>query len=316
MSDRVRRKWRPPLALVIGGTLAGVLALPVLGIAWFRLAGNILGWLETAQLFAALGIIATLVLAGLLWRLVLRPVWALTAHARDMKAGRVDTTPPQRFGTAEFGELGRSVIEMGDVLHSRARSLSAYADHVTHELKSPLTSLRGAAEMLHDDTLAPEDRTKLLATIDTSAARMEQLLNDLRAHAAARLEAAPGACRLSKVAAPLSLPGLTTHIAQDGDLPISAQDLGRVLTQLLGNAAAHGATQVTLTAQDDGLHIADNGPGIADGDRERIFDPFFTTRRASGGTGMGLSIARALVESAGGRITLEAGQGAQFLIRF
>ncbi|MEP4194050.1 MAG: HAMP domain-containing sensor histidine kinase [Aliishimia sp.] len=316
MSERVKSKWRPPLALVIGGTLAGVLALPVLGIAWFRLAGNILGWLETAQLFAVMGILATIVLAGLLWRLVLRPVWALTAHARAMKAGRVDTVPPQRFGTAEFGELGRSVIEMGDVLHSRARSLSAYADHVTHELKSPLTSLKGAAEMLHDEGLDPDDKARLLTTIDTSAARMEQLLNDLRSHAAARLETDPGVCDVFETVSRLALQGIEVVVHDSQTLPISEHDLSRVLVQLVGNSQAHGATRVDLTCGSASLHVRDNGPGVADGDRDRIFDPFFTTRRENGGTGMGLSIVRELIEAAGGRIRLEDGPGAQFLIQF
>jgi signal transduction histidine kinase len=318
MSGQVKRKWRPPLALVIGGTLAAILALPVLGIAWLRLAGNILGWLETAQLFAVMAVLATLVLAALLWRLVLRPVWALTAHARAVKAGRGDIEPPRRFGTAELGELGRSVIDMGDALQSRARSLSAYADHVTHELKSPLTSLRGAADLLNNPGLSPEDRASLLATIDTSAARMEQLLNELRAHAAARLESSGGATSLKDAVSIAHIPdGLSIRIDRDGNLPISTQDLGRVLTHLAQNAHEHGATTLICAADTDRLGVSDNGPGIADGDRGRVFDPFFTTKRDAGGTGMGLSIAQSLVEACGGRITLEnKGPGAHFAINW
>lgn len=315
MSRGVKRKWRPPLALVIGGTLGAVLALPIIGLTWLRLAGNILGWLETAQLIGAISVVATLVLAVLLWRLVLRPVWALTRHARDMKAGRTDVAPPTRFGTHELGKLGQSVIEMGDALNARARSLSAYADHVTHELKSPLTSLQGAAEVLKDPTLPQEDRLELLNTIHISAARMEQLLNELRAHAAARLEAAPGETRVSD-ALP-SIDGLGVQLLQDGTLPMSGADLMRVLTQLLSNAAEHGATQVSLTAGDDGLTVTDDGTGVAAGDEARIFDPFFTSKRDSGGTGMGLSIARTLVEAAGGRLDLVASaQGATFRLQF
>lgn len=316
MQDRVARKWRPPLALVIGGTLAGVLAVPVLGVAWFRLAGNILGWLGTAQLFAGVAGVATLVLALLLWRLVLRPVWALTTYARAMKTGRTDTLPPERFGTAELSELGRSVIDMGDALHSRARGLSAYADHVTHELKSPLTALRGAAEMLHDPDLAPQDRARLLDTVDTAAVRMERLLNDLRAHTAARQAATAGQACLKDALATM-LPDIEVIIEADAVVPMSAADLGRVLTHLAQNAAAHGASVVTLHAQSGRLDVRDNGPGVASGDAPRIFDPFFTTRRAFGGTGMGLSIVRTLVEAAGGRITLEkSANGAHFRLRF
>jgi signal transduction histidine kinase len=316
MTGPVRRKWRPPLALVIGGTLAGVLVLPVLGIAWFRLAGNILGWLETAQLFAAVAVVATAVLALLLWRLVLRPVWALTAHARAMKAGRTDVVPPRRFGTAELGELGRSVIDMGDALHSRARSLSAYADHVTHELKSPLTVLRGATEMLRDPDLAAEDRARLLETIETASARMERLLNDLRSHTAARHASAPDQTTLAAALA-LVATEIEVVIARDAVLPMGQDDLARVLTQLVRNAAEHGATRVVLTGSPEAVRIADDGAGVDPGDAARVFDPFFTTKRDAGGTGMGLSIVRTLVEAAGGRISLEnSADGAIFDIRF
>ena len=311
-------KWRPPLALVIGGALAAVLFLPVLGIAWFKLAGNILGWLETAQLFALMAVLATAILAWLLWRLVLRPVWALTAHARAMKSGRTDSAPPDHFGTPEFRELADSVIQMGDALNARARSLTAYADHVTHELKSPLTSLRGAADLLRNEALSPEDRAVLLATVETSTTRMEHLLNDLRAHATARMQAEPGTTTLSEAVALARVPdALELQIEANGPVPMSAQDLSRVLTQMAQNASENEATQMRLVARAQGVSISDNGGGIQQGDRTRIFDPFFTTRRDSGGTGMGLSIARTLIEAAGGQIVLGTPEkGAEFHIQF
>ena len=98
MSDQlnrgIRQKWRPPLALVIGGTLAAVLCLPLLGIGYFKLAGNILGWGETAWLIFWMAVVATAILGYLLWRLVLRPVTALTAHANAVREG------PQRCPAA------------------------------------------------------------------------------------------------------------------------------------------------------------------------------------------------------------------------
>ena len=64
------------------------------------------------------------------------------------------------------------------------------------------------------------------------------------------------------------------------------------------------------------ITLADDGPGIAAGDRERVFDPFFTSRRTQGGTGLGLPIARALVENHGGTLELEnGGPGATFVLR-
>ena len=203
MPQRVNRKWRPPLALIVGGTLASVLGLPLVGIGYFKVAGNILGWGETAWMIAWMAIISTTILGFLLWRLVLRPVYALTAHARAMKAGRLDTPLPAHFGTPEFSDLGQSVIDMGETLHNRASGLRAYADHVTHELKSPLTAISGAAELLQND-ISEADRTALANTIKEAAERMERLLSDMRAHAAAGMERVGGEADIAEVAATLT----------------------------------------------------------------------------------------------------------------
>ncbi len=315
MSGGVTRKWRPRLTLVIGGTLLAVFAMPVLGLTWLRLAGNILGWWETALLFMAVAFVASVVLAWLLWRLVLRPVWALTRHARAMKVVGQTAPAPDQFGTAELSDLGQSVIEMGTALQARARSLTAYADHVTHELKSPLTSLQGAADLLRDESLDATDRAALLHTIELSAARMDALLNDLRTHAAARLAAAPGTCVLSDAVAQVE-PHLTVHVTTDGPVQMRVEDLCRVLTQLARNAMENGATHLDVRHLERGFQVSDDGTGIAQGDRSRVFDPFFTTRRDAGGTGMGLAIVRTLIEASGGTISLGDGPGAVFVITF
>lgn len=314
MPQRVNRKWRPPLALVVGGTLAGVLGVPLIGIGYFRVAGNILGWGETAWLIAWMAVISTSILGFLLWRLVLRPVYALTAHARAMKAGRVDAPLPPHFGTPEFSELGQSVIDMGETLHNRALGLRAYADHVTHELKSPLTAITGAAELLQGE-VNQADRAALAGTIRDAAARMEVLLRDMRAHAAAGLERSGGRADLAEVAA--SLTGADVQVIHGGTLPIAANDLHAVLTQLAQNATAHGASRVELRWADGVLQITDDGRGVATGNQSRLFDPFFTTTRTAGGTGMGLSITRALLGAHGGKIVfVPTDQGARFEISF
>lgn len=309
---RIVRKWRPPLAFVLGGTLAAVLTLPILGIVNLRLWGNVLGWGEAAWLIAWIAIIATAVLAFLLWRLVLRPVWALDRYAQAVRTGKQPETP-EHFGTPEFTALASSVMGMGESLQNRADSLQAYADHVTHELKSPLTAIRGAAELL-DAGASGEDAATLSKTITDAAARMQALLDDLARHAQAASSAGAGSVRVSDVAHGL---GLLTNVSVDGIVPLVADDLRTVLTQLAGNAVAHGATALTLSVSEAGLEVADNGPGISAGNRDRIFDPFFTTRREQGGTGMGLSIVRSLVQARGGYISLqEEGPGARFLISF
>jgi signal transduction histidine kinase len=95
--------------------------------------------------------------------------------------------------------------------------------------------------------------------------------------------------------------------------------LETVLTVLVENSRQAGATAVTVAAATrDGrvvLAVTDNGPGVAESDRERLFEPFFTSRRAEGGTGLGLAIARSLLAAGQGEIRCEPSHGgARFVI--
>jgi signal transduction histidine kinase len=300
--------------LIVVGAMAGIVAVPVIGIAYFRVAGNILGWAETAWLVVWLAIVSAGVLGFLLWRLVLQPVTALTAHARAVRAGRRDAPLPDHFGTPEFSDLGQSVIDMGETLNNRADSLRAYANHVTHELKSPLTAIAGAAELLQGK-VDEDDRAALARTIRQATGRMEHLLSDLGRHAAAGIGTRTGTADLAEVAGRVD--GIALQVVQGGSVPMPPEDLRAVLAQLAQNAATQGADRLQLTWDGAVLQIEDNGQGVAQGNRDRIFDPFFTTTRATGGTGMGLAIVRALVEAQGGKIALvETSRGARFDIVF
>jgi signal transduction histidine kinase len=102
-------------------------------------------------------------------------------------------------------------------------------------------------------------------------------------------------------------------------LTIDARTLEAVLTTLVDNARQAGASVVTVSAGvEDGhvvIDLADDGRGIAPADRDRVFEAFFTTKRETGGTGLGLPIARSLVEAYGGTLTLaEAIQGSRFTL--
>lgn len=314
MQRDLRQKWRPPLALIIAGAMTGIVAVPVLAITYFRIAGNILSSKETALTIVALALVSAAILGFLLWRLVLRPVTALTQHARAVAAGRSDSVPPRHFGTPEFRALGQSVIDMGDTLGNRATGLRAYADHVTHELKSPLTAITGAAELLQGDVDAA-DRAALAVTVQEAAQRMEILLADLRRHAQAGQRPDTGAADLAAAAA--AIDDVQVEVRRGGILPMPQEDLTAVLTQLAHNAAAHGADALTLEWAGGILRVQDNGSGVASGNRGRIFDPFFTTTRGQGGTGMGLSIVQAMLAAHAGRIALiDSAEGACFEIVF
>jgi two-component system, OmpR family, sensor kinase len=315
MSDRIGRKWRPPLLLVLGGTLGAVLALPLAGLLALRIMIPAFGFRHSALMIAGVILIATAILGYLLWRLLLRPVRALASHAHGVRMGEA-AGPPLHYGTSELRELGRAVVDMAATLQNREAVIRNYTDHVTHEMKTPLTAIRGAAEMLE---ASAADRP-LVDAILAATARMEVQLGALQRSAAAREPGYHGMTTLAVVVPPLRAAFAPLQIVTVGDmqpLPLAADGLDIVLRQLLQNAGAHGARMVTLTATPTALRIEDDGTGISHGNRARIFDPFFTTRREEGGTGMGLAIARNLLVAHGGTIDLVAGNhGAVFDIRF
>ena len=182
-------------------------------------------------------------------------------------------------------------------------------DHVTHELKSPLTVVRGAAELLAMPDLPHDERARLLARIEASVERMTALLDAQRSLAQAQEPAAPGQVRLSDVAQ-------GAEVVTDGIVPLSEDALRLVLDHLVGNAKAHGAMKVSVS-YDGILVVQDNGTGVSEGNATRIFEPFFTTRREAGGTGMGLSIVRRTLEAHNAQIALApSDRGARFEITF
>ena len=324
MRQKISRKWRPPLLLVLGGALSGVLASGLAGLMAMPVLAPVMGQRMAALLALGAVVLATVLLAFLLWRLILRPVTALADRAHRLRDGETDALYPlPHYGTPELRDLGESVLGMAAALQNRAATIRTYSDHVTHEFKAPLTAIRGATELLTDADLSPEDH-RLVTAIQTSAQRMETLLSGLRAVAAAREPMAPGATTLAALLPRLRADHAGLTLQAEGtslSLPVPAQPLSAVLGHLAANAAQHGAgtLYLTVTAVGDGqiLDVGDNGPGIAEGNRARIFEPFFTTRRETDGTGMGLAIAESLLSAHGASIDLTDRQpGAWFRIVF
>ena len=308
------RRWRPSLALVLGGALAGTLGLSFVGLVALRYLGPEVGYRAAA---AGLGLTITLatgLVGWLLVRLLLRPIRALGRYAEED-----DPQPPAHFGTREIHATARRVIAMAETLRDREATIRSFTDHVTHEIKTPVSVIRAATELL-SDTVSEADRP-LLASIEGAARQIEAQLAALRAAARARETRWLGQSTLAEVA-PL-LPIKVELSGAEVPLPLAAEGLTVVLTQLCRNAEEAGAGRVWLSALTDGaLVVADDGPGVSAGNASRIFEPFFTTRRETGGTGMGLSVVRNLLEAHRATITLErAGgsepaSGAVFRIRF
>ncbi len=315
----LRRKWRPSLGFVLGGGLAGTLALSLLGLIALRYLAPEIGFRNAAALLTGLIGLATGVLGYLLVRLLLRPISALAAYSMAVDRGQ-PADPPDHYGTQELSRLAGSVLGMAETLQRREVSIRSFADHVTHELKTPVTAIRAAGELLEEaDTLSDQDRA-LLQQILGASDQMQTQLSALNSVAAARVTEHHGVTTLKDLAGDLraSFPDLEVEFESVSQhLPLADTGLSVVLQQLLDNARRHGAQRVTLSAAPGRLIVQDNGPGVSKGNRDRIFTPFFTTAREKGGTGMGLTIAASLLSAQGGRISLVPSDvGARFEILF
>lgn len=323
MSRYVTKKWRPPLILILGGSLMAILVLPIYGALFADWLTPMVGRANAVYIVAVFAFIATLVLGWLLWRLILGPVQALATKAEYIREGGAPT-PLDHYGTPEIGELAQAVLDMAEVLQSREMAVRGYTDHVTHELKTPLTAIRGAAELLEGEESLDEQARKMAQTIVRAEKRAERLLAAAREIAAARMPEHRGDVTLDEGAAGLKAKFPTAWIEViNGEqvLPLAKSGLDVVFVHLVENAIEAGAKTITLQAgqDDDGvwMTVADDGPGISSGNASQVFEPFFTTRRDMGGTGMGLAIAKTLLLAHGGQISLdETDSGTQFRIRF
>lgn len=307
---RITHKWRPPLSLVVAITLGVVLCLPLIGIVFVRYMWPVIGYRE-AVYGAGIGVlIATFIVGWGLWRFLLRPVQAMRMRVAGVREGNENALDPlDHYGTSDMRALGQSFLDMGRALNHRETMLRVFADHVTHELKSPITVVRGAAELLGSPDLPKDERNKLLDRIEVAAQRMATLLDAQRAFARAQDPSETGECMLSDVATDVIL-------GQNGIVPLREDVLRLVLDHLVGNAKAHGATEITVS-YDGILAVQDNGPGVSDGNKSRIFEPFFTTRRSSEGTGMGLAIVRRVLAAHSAEIALAPSEtGARFEVTF
>ncbi|MCB4456853.1 sensor histidine kinase [Leisingera sp. McT4-56] len=277
--------------------------------------------LAKAAAFVAL---STALIGYVFWRFITRPIQLLIQRSQLAGHGGQAWEPPDQLGTREIEELSRSFQSLTGRLQSKQDALKTYTAHVTHELKSPLTALKGAAELLRDDDLPPAQRHQLLDTVDKGGKRMEDLLANMRAFSLADQSAMAGSCCLDGIAPQMAraFPALALRVENGSlPLPVAARTLGILLTHLLENAQQHGAQEVLLTARRDGdavsLQVQDDGTGISEGNAGKILQPFFTTRRDSGGTGMGLNIVKATAEAIGGSLSVAtADRGACFQLTF
>jgi signal transduction histidine kinase len=262
-----------------------------------------------------------------------RPVRAVTDQAKRTAEGeRGAMTPLAGSRVREVAELSEALSRMARTLEDRADYIRGFAAHVSHEFKTPLTTIRGTVELLqeHFDSMSQEDRARFLRNLEGEAERLARLVSRLLD--LARADVAPGADHATTPAATVIArvaeryretgSAVDTSAAETLTLAIAEEALEMILVNLIDNAFQHAGAQarvaVSLHREGDAgvLMVSDDGPGISAANAPRIFTPFFTTARKHGGTGLGLSIVQSLARVHGGSVALvPSAKGASFEIR-
>jgi signal transduction histidine kinase len=277
--------------------------------------------------------------AGLLLsRAIARPLAALTRAAGAVAEGKFDLELPARSHD-ELGRLSRAFNDMTARLRAARQMQVGFVANVSHELRTPLTTVKGMLETLRDGAVDDlEVRDRFLETVENETDRLIRLVNDLLILSRADSEA------LNLRRQPLDLAllaggvveRLATQTNGDRKLLLHAEvappawadpdRVEQVLLNLLDNALKYsrpgGAVTVRITAtqkndaQGDGMvvvQVRDEGSGIPAAELPRIGERFYRAdrarSRAEGGSGLGVAIARALVEAHGGRLWLESREG-------
>ena len=278
-----------------------------------------------AAIFAAL-----VLLTAILARAIVRPVEQLSMAARALARGQSAAPLRPTLEVQEIRSLYRDFEVMAEAIARRSRYLRDFAAALSHEFKTPLAGIRGGIELLQDHgaSMSEGERARFLANIAADGERLSRLVSRLMELAKADMAQGPagGGADLGAVLARLADAQGSADFALScavpdglGQLAIEPGALETVLATLIENARQAGAGVVAIAVRADQgravIELADNGPGVPPADRERIFDPFFTSRRESGGTGLGLPIARALVQGCGGSLELEDSMaGARFVV--
>jgi signal transduction histidine kinase len=263
----------------------------------------------------------------LLSRRVLGDVRAVEASLAAVGEGRRDVQLAVG-GEDEVARLARQVEAMVDRLARTEAARNDLVAAVSHDLRTPITSLRLLVEALDDEIVGEDDRRAYLAKLRTHVGALGALIDDL--FELSRLQAGElrwsmERVRLSELVQETVEAMRRENVARlvvdvPGDLaPARAapEQIQRVLFNLIQNAIRHTPADGSVTvraavvgADDLQVEVADTGSGIAEADRDRIFEAFFQgaatgAARTNGSAGLGLAISRAIVEAHGGRIWLE-----------
>jgi two-component system, OmpR family, sensor histidine kinase BaeS len=294
--------------------------------------------LSVGPILAAAAGVALLAFAGtaLLSRRVLRPIASLTAAAGRLGRGDLASRVAV-VGSDEVAELGRSFNRMADSLQRGEERQRRLVADVAHELRTPLANLRGYLEALKDGVIEPDP--ELFTSLHEEAVLQQRIVNDLQDLALAEAGTLAYHRTIIDLAEVLETTRAAHHavaesagvrlaVATPGPAQVYAdpdrlrQVLGNLVTNAIRATSAGGS--VTLSSAVDGtavvVRVADTGTGIAPASLPSVFDRFWRADsargRRTGGSGLGLSIARQIVTDHGGTITVasQLGVGTTFTI--
>ncbi len=300
-------------------------------------------WLANAGgariVFALLAVLAiTLIGASLEGRRLLRPIRSLTRAAQQMTEGDLRARVPVS-GSDEIARLGSAFNAMADSVENSEQQRKMLVSDVAHELRNPLANVRGYLEGAQDSVVGMDDT--LIESLLEETMLLQHLIDDLQDLALAdsgRLRIHPeatDAVALAEhvVAAHRTLAdkdGVTLELIAPANAPVTLDQvrIRQVLGNLVANAIRYtprgGHVAVVVRPEPDrsllSIDVSDTGPGISDSDLPHLFDRFYradaSRSRATGGSGLGLSIALHLVEAHGGSITVNStvGIGSVFTI--
>ena len=282
---------------------------------------------------AAVSALVALAAALALGRRILKPLASLRAASAQLAAGDLSARAPER-GPRELHELSASFNEMAtslEQLFDARRELVAWA---SHDLRTPLASLRAMIEALEDDLAEPGEYLEAIRTqTDILSGLVEDLFELARIDAGAltlELKDAPleelvARC-LSSLDAEAKARGVELASRGEAVVRIAPDKIERVLMNLVANAVRHSPPQgaVSVVVEHDTDHVVvaveDTGAGLGAGAPERMFDRFWradeSRARTSGGAGLGLAIARGLVQAHGGTIWAENRDGGGARVAF
>jgi two-component system sensor histidine kinase BaeS len=297
LSDRI--------AIALGGS-----------VVWFVVAGAIV-------------LTVAVMAASRLSRTLTEPLRQAELASRKIAGGDLSARVPEPPAGAqdEVADLSRSINAMAGNLE-RSRGLEQqFLLSVSHDLRTPLTSIRGYAEALADGT-AP-DSAQAGTVILSESRRLDRLVRDLLELArldARRFSLEPTEVELDELVAACvdgfapeaTAAGVTVELRADPEVVTADPDrLAQVVANLLENALKFAAGRVVVTVATSGaaarVSVEDDGPGIAPGDRDHVFERLYVARhtptRTESGSGLGLAIVRELVAAMGGTVGVDAADG-------